>query len=875
MINKKIGKSYLSRVRRLSGNETPSFMKRAVAIVKYQERVNSLKAKGAIPFTENGFEKISWDMFQKTEEPDFGSIWVVTTIKNANDEDEKWLVVNVDDNDKIIRSVKASIKKAQTMTKEDPNYTPGCPACEEALDMEATYEDAHFSDAPDYWDLIDTARERTLLKQCIEKYNKKKEASITKKAQEEDYIPFKEGDRVRTFTDQEGEVVSIAENTIRVILDGGNEVIRYTPRELTKISKKISHTPGAIVQVVIPQGGINEKYNGKVGEVVAAIPDRSKISFKDMPSLWFEDNTIKVVASCNVCGSDVSLQSLKKLGKVECKCGAFYNWRQLEKIAKTAAVNERAIKKIKIAAVRDIDELSDDLIFDFDDYLGWVDKEGSYEKALEQWLRVRKYTLTEDEIQYLLRDIKQNAKDIGLEDREKEAFIKKAKIVEKGDEFCVEAESGRSMGCYSTKAKAEKRLKQVEMFKHMKESKKAQNVIFWFDDPKALKNLRYLQGPPTSPAGEEELLEKPGLEEGKLEVAEVEKEASKKTAQEEFKVGDWVLFQKEADGEEFEGKIIDFDTEPGHVIIEDEEGQYWTHVDNLKKSGKRSLKKTLRIKKGVRNFEVGDSVQIMDKEGNTNVVPEATIAQVDEYLGEDGQMHETVEVTDSANEDEQMWYGEEEYQVILLDPIEASKKKKTKVSTEIKKEAREKIGSIVKEGLEKTAQELLKGDRVNHYKHGPGYIDHIDGTTYSIPMYIIKLDSGDEIAVPKGEIEKISSKKKEALVKKAQGGGQFEMLRGGGGGSQDQLEPMGWNVQESKTPELPEQAEEIEEIEEEIVIRIDPSDKSVSVNFEGEKEKEEERVEEMKGAEAPPEKPVEKPKEGPEEEGLEEVPVNF
>ncbi|MGH6662851.1 MAG: hypothetical protein ACREB6_15030 [Rhodospirillales bacterium] len=32
----------------------------------------------------------------------------------------------------------------------------------------------------------------------------------------------------------------------------------------------------------------------------------------------------------------------------------------------------------------------------------------------------------------------------------------------------VKAESGRAMGSYATKAEAEKRLKQVEMFKHMR-----------------------------------------------------------------------------------------------------------------------------------------------------------------------------------------------------------------------------------------------------------------------------------------------------------------------------------------------------------------------------------------------------------------------
>jgi len=41
-------------------------------------------------------------------------------------------------------------------------------------------------------------------------------------------------------------------------------------------------------------------------------------------------------------------------------------------------------------------------------------------------------------------------------------------IVKEGDKWVVRAESGRAMGSYATRAEAEKRLKQVEMFKHMR-----------------------------------------------------------------------------------------------------------------------------------------------------------------------------------------------------------------------------------------------------------------------------------------------------------------------------------------------------------------------------------------------------------------------
>lgn len=1154
MINKKIGKSYLSKVRRL--DEVPSFMKKAVAVVKYQERVNSLKAKGAIPFTEIGFEKVSWDLYKKNEEPDFGSIWVVTTIKNANDEDEKWLVVNVDDNDKILRNVKASITKKAIIPGDSAmyEYEPGkfqqvFVAGIESRDSE-TGENT-FKVRP----MWGGGEEHFIVEE-----KKLKSASLEKKAQDyydtrsEDMPYFKMYDEV-TISDEGSPYYGQVGEVVRTDLgagvwlytikfpDGTKENFKEENIEKTS-SKKTSHTPGAIVQVVIPQGGINEKYNGKVGEVVAAVPDRSKISFKDMPSLWFEDNTIRVVASCNVCGSDISLQSLKKLGKVECRCGAFYSRRQLERIAKTAAVNERASKKtaqdepkFKIDDSVSISYADTDVPGDFFE-AKIVDIE-SYDKLANEWVyRVKWEEEGED-----VYDVAHESTLIKI------SSIKKAKIVEKGNEYCVIAESGRSMGCYPSRKKAEERLKQVEMFKHMKgkkaqterpafardehleyldglresgvtnmwgaspyleeefpddfmnekeagkvltywmktfserhkESKKAQeeigdvwkletpeeeeavmqlnlviehafgdppedvalaqeyleevfeeswervkekletegsvwyvwfmdgvhkfmemnkelftgetekessikkkgqNVIFWFDDPKALKNLRYLQGPPTSPAGEEESLERPELEEVELEPKEVEKEtkvSAQSRIRELIREAESVSDEGLSSAEKQALKIIDKnhpDKTIGEIVtalfeVQIEMGDY--ELDDPEalaietgmflEQEKEASKKTLRVKKSVRNFEVGDSVQIMDKEGNTNVVPKATIAQVDEYLGTDGQMHETVEVTGSANEDEQTWYGEEEYQVVLLDPIEASKKKKIKVSTEIKKEAKEKIGGIVKEGLEKKAQSFQKGDWVT-YRTDYGFQS---ATVKSINLeenYVtVELPDGDIVNVPLSELHKLSSKKtslikkkaqeepsEEALrrhfrsvertevehegakqvlkevakedydvdlsnevadglawkavridpesmtddmfnalygyirqsypekiasiKKKAQGGGQFEMLRGGGGGSQDQLIPMGWNVQESKTPELPEQTEEIEEIGEEIVIRVNPEDKSVQIDFEGEKEEE---VEKPVGAETPPEKPIEKPRgeEGPEEEGLEEVPVNF
>jgi hypothetical protein len=41
-------------------------------------------------------------------------------------------------------------------------------------------------------------------------------------------------------------------------------------------------------------------------------------------------------------------------------------------------------------------------------------------------------------------------------------------IVKSGSDFIVKSEKGKNLGTYKTKAEAEKRLKQIEMFKHMK-----------------------------------------------------------------------------------------------------------------------------------------------------------------------------------------------------------------------------------------------------------------------------------------------------------------------------------------------------------------------------------------------------------------------
>ncbi|MBI2064397.1 MAG: hypothetical protein HYT66_01670 [Candidatus Yanofskybacteria bacterium] len=45
-------------------------------------------------------------------------------------------------------------------------------------------------------------------------------------------------------------------------------------------------------------------------------------------------------------------------------------------------------------------------------------------------------------------------------------------IKKQGSKYVVVAESGRKMGAYNTKKEAEKRLRQIEFFKHLKSSPK-------------------------------------------------------------------------------------------------------------------------------------------------------------------------------------------------------------------------------------------------------------------------------------------------------------------------------------------------------------------------------------------------------------------
>ena len=64
-----------------------------------------------------------------------------------------------------------------------------------------------------------------------------------------------------------------------------------------------------------------------------------------------------------------------------------------------------------------------------------------------------------------------------------EEYVIEERIVKKGSEFCLKSKkSGKNLGCYPTKAGAKKREKQVQYFKHMKESVELdEGIIDWIN----------------------------------------------------------------------------------------------------------------------------------------------------------------------------------------------------------------------------------------------------------------------------------------------------------------------------------------------------------------------------------------------------------
>jgi len=62
--------------------------------------------------------------------------------------------------------------------------------------------------------------------------------------------------------------------------------------------------------------------------------------------------------------------------------------------------------------------------------------------------------------------------ELSVEQAKRTMEVATAVIRKKGNKFCVYSEkTGRNFGCYPTRKQAEKRLAQIEMFKHIKENK--------------------------------------------------------------------------------------------------------------------------------------------------------------------------------------------------------------------------------------------------------------------------------------------------------------------------------------------------------------------------------------------------------------------
>lgn len=102
------------------------------------------------------------------------------------------------------------------------------------------------------------------------------------------------------------------------------------------------------------------------------------------------------------------------------------------------------------------------------DSVGWDADERTAREALDKI--IREYELDDRDTQQLMEDF--SVFEWRQASRKESLLFKGARIVQEGGKYCVKAETGRNMGCYDSKGEAEKRLQQVEMFKHMKESRR-------------------------------------------------------------------------------------------------------------------------------------------------------------------------------------------------------------------------------------------------------------------------------------------------------------------------------------------------------------------------------------------------------------------
>jgi len=908
-----VNKSYLNKVRRLFGNEIPDFMRKAVADIKYQKRVSDLRKRGAVPFTEKGFEKISWDIFRRTIEPDAGSIWKKETIKNANGEDEAWIVVYTDgDNDRIVRQVKASKKTAELPGEEfeDPEVFGVFIDRKELPNGYVVISSLQgFEEKPSSWVVVYEAEDL------------------------ENSIDDREVEEKNIYVESVNDLYSTLNlDKLKKVF---NEVVKEYERKssppghqyglkISKTSSKTSHSPGTIVQIDVPHGNLYEKYNGKIGEVVAAVPDRSKVSFKDLPSTWFEDNIIRPVSLCPICNAKMSLQMLKKLGTFKCKCGASYSKRQLEKIANENRINKVAAeKRTKIAFLES----------ERDEYFY---SSGSLEDLnhLLERLQSRLRSMETDISEY-------NANPSFYQD----------KMEEVKDLINL----------------VERRIQKLQMTETAS-IKKAQNVVqtLWVDDPKDLRHyFKSLQSPPTSPAKEPSKEEPEELEEVDLEPEEeTEKEASIKRGQfvHKEKVLDngykvvltqvsithggmcyFAVYVQEPGEEETSDIWQSFEFQASDIVKKQElqsEGEnqcnqaieqtkqlplsseiqrFIDTVKSLVQSGLSPKDAYAKAFKGIRGYWLYDSPEYkalvlnflqhegiqIEKEASkqsykveTETCPkcgsEMTLGASHIAEGElqwechgCGYIEQVRRASKkkTASKPAREWlklihenWDDFDDLLEVLDGLQSDYKEesdKIEKSPEREKTYRSgklldlinyvekhlgKLSSIA--SIKKEAVEIPIEKVVGHIKEDFLETYRIDETTPSkdIDRSLRDWLDSENYIVTEEEFHQIFNslfpeelRKETSIKKKADG---MEALRGGGGAGSDKLTPMNWSVKETKFPRLPEKPEEQEESEteeevEEIHVIVNPKTKDVHVSFEGEEGEKIEKEEEPIGAEAP------------------------
>ena len=123
--------------------------------------------------------------------------------------------------------------------------------------------------------------------------------------------------------------------------------------------------------------------------------------------------------------------------------------------------------------------------------------------------------------------------------------------------------------------------------------------------------------------------------------------------------------EAEPEPEEIEGGFVPEDTDDTEEEEEEEEEE--EDMDESKKVNER-----IDIKKG-------SIVQIMDISGSAVIVPKAEVKDID--IAYDGDGNVAVEITGNPDEDEQLWYSEGDFQIIVLSE---SKKKSKEVTKESK-----------------------------------------------------------------------------------------------------------------------------------------------------------------------------------------------